>query len=157
MIRNTEAVNIYVGRKWVPVPRFFSAADLCRHYQKANWGDHHTYRKESVCGAGNNLFHTMLVLPEPHNKMFFFIAAHLRHRVVCMDVLRVPSMVPSHVYFSFKSRARVFSLIFKPPTNFGRGSVRWNWVWTHGAKVSFIWGRTNHSSGGRLTTVVGGV
>jgi hypothetical protein len=45
-------------------------------------------------------------------------------------------------------RARVFSLIFKPPTNFGRGSVRLNWVWTHVAKVSLKWGEANYSSGG---------
>jgi hypothetical protein len=59
--------------------------------------------------------------------------------------------------------ARVFSLICKPPTNFGQGSVRLNWVWTHGAKVSLMWGETNYSRegrltivGGRLTTVEGG-
>jgi hypothetical protein len=30
--------------------------------------------------------------------------------------------------------ARVFSLLFKPPTKFGQGIVRLNWVWTHGAE-----------------------
>jgi hypothetical protein len=53
-------------------------------------------------------------------------------------------------------RARVFSLIFKPPTNFGQGYVRLNCVWTHGAKDSLMCEETIYSSEGRLITGVGG-
>jgi hypothetical protein len=43
-------------------------------------------------------------------------------------------------------RAQVFSLLFKPPTNFGRGIVCLNWVWTHGAESSLTWGESCNSS-----------